>query len=68
MQSDNALTVRSVSQAGVGSGNIANVGQMIAGSDNSIFLLAEGIISVLIVAFGVAIYALSLRDACGVSR
>jgi filamentous hemagglutinin family protein len=33
MQSDNALTVRSVSQAGVGSGNIANVGQMIAGSD-----------------------------------
>jgi arabinogalactan oligomer/maltooligosaccharide transport system permease protein len=31
--------------------------------DNSIFLLAEGIISVLIVAFGVAIYALSLRDA-----
>lgn len=31
--------------------------------DNSIFLLAEGIISVLIVAFGVLIYFLSLRDA-----
>ena len=31
--------------------------------DNSIFLLAEGIISVLIVAFGVTVYYLSLRDA-----
>ncbi|VTN14565.1 Uncharacterised protein [Raoultella terrigena] len=31
--------------------------------DNSIFLLAEGIISVLIVAFGVLVYFLSLRDA-----
>ena len=31
--------------------------------DNSIFLLAEGIISVLIVAFGATVYYLSLRDA-----
>ena len=31
--------------------------------DNSIFLLAEGIISVLIIAFGVLVYFLSLRDA-----
>lgn len=31
--------------------------------DNSIFLLAEGIISVLIAAFGAAVWALSVRDA-----
>ncbi len=31
--------------------------------DNSIFLLAEGIISVLIIGFGVALYYFSLRDA-----
>lgn len=31
--------------------------------DNSIFLLAEGIISVLIVGFGVALWGLSVRDA-----
>ena len=31
--------------------------------DNSIFLLAEGIISVLIIAFGLLVYFLSLRDA-----
>lgn len=31
--------------------------------DNSIFLLAEGIISVLIIAFGLTIWGLSLRDA-----
>ncbi|MGM3173563.1 carbohydrate ABC transporter permease [Dickeya lacustris] len=31
--------------------------------DNSIFLLAEGIISLIIIAFGVLIYALSWRDA-----
>lgn len=31
--------------------------------DNSIFLLAEGIISVLIAAFGVMVYYLSMRDA-----
>ncbi|PLV61325.1 arabinogalactan ABC transporter permease [Erwinia sp. B116] len=31
--------------------------------DNSIFLLAEGIISVLVIAFGLALWGLSLRDA-----
>ena len=31
--------------------------------DNSIFLLAEGIISVLIAAFGVAVWGVSMRDA-----
>jgi arabinogalactan oligomer/maltooligosaccharide transport system permease protein len=31
--------------------------------DNSIFLLAEGIISLLIIAFGVMVWYLSLRDA-----
>ncbi|WP_240780402.1 carbohydrate ABC transporter permease [Serratia proteamaculans] len=31
--------------------------------DNSIFLLAEGILSVLVIGFGLTIYALSLRDA-----
>jgi len=31
--------------------------------DNSIFLLAEGILSVLVIGFGLAIYGLSIRDA-----
>ena len=31
--------------------------------DNSIFLLAEGIISVLVIAFGLALWGLSMRDA-----
>ncbi|HBT30892.1 MAG TPA: sugar ABC transporter permease, partial [Erwinia persicina] len=41
---------------------LATLGEQVP-RDNSIFLLAEGIISVLIIAFGITIWGLSLRDA-----
>lgn len=41
---------------------LATLGEQVP-RDNSIFLLAEGIISVLIIAFGITIWGLSVRDA-----
>ncbi|HBI10936.1 MAG TPA: sugar ABC transporter permease, partial [Franconibacter pulveris] len=47
---------------GEGLWGLATLGEAVP-RDNSIFLLAEGIISVLLVAFGALVYYLSLRDA-----